>query len=172
MDSETWVITPITTTTIFIIIGIPLLCLFAGLDALFIFIHNHISAINIVCIIAASLLAIITIIGSKKPIFLLTIPSTALALSQFLYMLINGSNAIYLMDKMYLAAFWRLIVFVIWLVYAVLNLVVCFGTMGFGAYSVIRDSIKKTNDFSDGILSMIAYAIAGGVGWVINFLFI
>lgn len=172
MDHEVWVFSPISWTAILIIIGLPILCVFAGLDALFDFIHNHINIIAIVGIIVALGFSFIAIFVSKKPFYLLTILTNTFSLSQFLYMLVNGSQAIYMMETMYLAGLWRLIVFLIWLVYLFLNLAVCIFGMGLAPYCVFDNRASKTNDDFYGTLSTIICAIAGVVGWVINLIFL
>lgn len=158
---------PISGTVIAIVVLMPILAIFGGLEQLRRFLFQHAISIIIIISIISLILSIIPAITNKSCIYIL---SGIILTSQLLFYVFMGCDALEIYTHYsYLKYIWGIILFALWVLFGTLNLCVTYITLGLNCIF----SFKEIKHKEDKILSKWIGSILGTIGWVINlFIFV
>ncbi len=178
MDNETWFIFPISGTLIGIVVLLPILCILVGADSAFNFIYGNYTVFFSIFSIISIILILIPLIGGIHLASILSFPAGAICSSQMLYMFHFGLNAIGNINDYGFALIGRTLLFIIWLIYMLINIIATFGSMGIGAffsfgYKSIKNSTADTGELYSNLgISVGISTLFGVIGWIINWFFL
>ncbi len=175
---ETWFIFPISGTLIGTVILLPIICILAGVDRVGAFIYGHYSVFFIIFSVISIILMLIPFIGGIHLASVLSIPAGIICSSQMLYMLHFGLKAVYSMNGDVLVELGRVLLFIVWLLYMLIDIIATFGSMGLGAffsfgYKHEKNTAADTGELYSSLgISVGISSLVGVLGWIINWLFL
>lgn len=178
MDFETWYFFPISGTLIGTIILLPILCVLVGADSAYAFIYNNYSVFFTIFLIVSVIIIIIPLFGGIHLASVLSFPAGIICTSQMLYMFRFGLNAIGNIDDTGFALIGRTLLFIVWLIYMLINIIVTFGSMGIGAffsfgYKAVKESTADTGELYSNLgIAVGISTVVGIIGWIVNCFFL
>lgn len=178
MKNETWLFFSISWTVIGIVVLLPLLCLLFGADNTLTVLRENYGIFSGGLFIISIVLILIPFFSGFHLASILSLPAGAVCSSQMLYMLDVGFDIISNMENYGFGLLNRTILFIIWLIYMLINIVVAFGSMGLGAFfafgyrSEKKVSANTAKLYSNLGLTVGPSAAVGLIGWIVNWMFL
>jgi hypothetical protein len=156
------IIYPISITAIAIIVLLPFVAVFMGLDLVREFVLQHISIIIIISSVVSLVLSLVSALKNKSFVYIL---GGLIITSQLLFYVFYGCITLETYTRAgFIMYIWGIILFVLWVLYGIVNIIVTYFILGLNCFCP-NDKIEV---WVSKKLFKWASTILGAIGWVIN----